>query len=624
MAFLVAALGCSAEPATPDKATVRLEVLDVTGSPNWSVLEQRPDAPVQRGSIRPSKMGELGGLSRLTMILPPPASIELLLPDWEGQEQAGPFFIRPLCGIDGGELPQGAPLTVAFEVLIDGELVARHEWTLTKEQRDTPHQWKQISDKQGLQVEPGALLQLRTQLVEGDPERAIRAGFADLVIEREQLFAREPASLEEPNLVLLVLDTLRRDRLSSYGYERQTTPHLDALAGRGTLFEQAVSTSSWTWPSTASILTGLLPEEHNVRSRTNWHLNGSFETLPEGLQREGYSTAAWSGNPLIDSGANFDQGFERFAPEQPRFLRTGEFLPEVEQWLEQAKDWKFFLYIQMIDPHDPYIPREEDRIRFVNEAPKGLPEQFERRYATVLFLQAAKKRAGEQPNLTIPLEHFQYVSDLYDACVATTDHYVGQVLGFLDERGLTDKTLVAVTADHGEELYENGFLLHGHSLRPELIDVPLILAGPQVPAGQRIAWPVSNRQLPGTLMDLLGLPWGGAGDAPNLFEDLARPLFMSTESAQGLHPAPVLQGVVQGNDALRVWRSELDAPAEAIQLFDAQRMTRRDSEPETTQRLLELLNSRHLRSVEARKGLDLETSSGHLESLRVLGYVDEE
>ncbi|MFT5153900.1 MAG: arylsulfatase A-like enzyme, partial [Planctomycetota bacterium] len=339
---------------------------------------------------------------------------------------------------------------------------------------------------------------------------------------------RARATADSPSIVFVVMDTLRADRTSLHGYEKPTTPVLDSLAERGVTFERAYSTSSWTWPSTASLLTGLAPEAHGVTSSRSCFLAHELETLPERLQQRGYTTAAFAANPLIAPDKNFDQGFESFSATRSRFLPSDVVVPDVLEWLDRNAGRRFFLYVHLVDPHEPHKPRPEFERSMTSGKPADLPEGALTKYGEAMLRMSDEERARH-----VPPEHARWMSEVYDASVATGDYWFGQILEKLNELQLRDNTIVAFTSDHGEELLEHGMLKHGHALWEELVHVPLVIAGPGIAQGVRISTPLSNRELPLSLAVRAGAPF----EAIDARLDLTRPgelveedVFFSTEN----------------------------------------------------------------------------------------------
>ncbi len=329
-----------------------------------------------------------------------------------------------------------------------------------------------------------------------------------------------PAKEDRPNIVIVVMDTARADHFSCYGYSRPTTPHVDRLAQEGVLFEQAVSTAPWTLPSHASLFTGLYASQHGTDRPAPW-LSGSLLTLAELLKGEGYQTAGFSNNPWVGPGTNFHQGFDLFegmwkgsGPVHRLALvwaatrlkdRLGEKITNssdaaatnarIRWWLDRVRRdaSPSFLFVNYIDVHGPYRPREPFRSRFLRE-----PHRM-----------AAGKLAQARLKRTAPPVHLDPVTegvliDLYDGELAYLDAKVGDLIGMLKERGLLDPTLLIVTSDHGENFGEHRQLGHRFCIYETLLRVPLILRYPNVfSGGLRVKEPVSLIDVLPTLMQLV-------------------------------------------------------------------------------------------------------------------------
>jgi arylsulfatase A-like enzyme len=338
--------------------------------------------------------------------------------------------------------------------------------------------------------------------------------------ERMAIAALPPAPPAAPNVLMIVVDTLRADHLSGYGYARPTSPRLDRLAREGALFESAFSTSSWTAPSHASLLTGRHPHEHGVEWRTpRALLDGRYPTLAEALKDRGYRTAAFSANPFwFTRPMGFGRGFIRFedffqslsdmalrtffgrAFEQmvlrrlgiedfPARKRAADINRSVLRWVERDREKPFFAFLNYMDTHDPYLPPEPFRSKFSRTpAPGGIINTRLGRY---------------HPTMTP--EELQGEIDAYDGAIAYVDEQIGQLIDELQRRSLLDRTVVVVTSDHGESFGERGFLLHANSLYRETIHVPLIFRYPEkAPAGVRVTQPVTNAAAAATVMELVG------------------------------------------------------------------------------------------------------------------------
>jgi arylsulfatase A-like enzyme len=419
-------------------------------------------------------------------------------------------------------------MVVRFSALLDGEPVFDERISITPKARDqriskTPPTWAWVGDKlTGLRVRGGQELVLRTDYVgpERMPVEELRLGFGGLFTESTRTRARTSSSPEQPNLVLVVMDTERADRCSAFGYEKATTPNLERLAARGVAFDDAWSTAPWTWPSTASLFTGLDALGHGVTSPKACFLSHELATLPKALQERGFTTGGFSCNPLISSDKNFAAGFEHFV-EVEDFTPGVEVMPAVLDWVRAraVRSERFFLYLHLIDPHGPHRPLASELTRLGGERPADFSDRgYEAITSGLRTLWAASRDKQHDYRKNVPASHERWIQDVYDACVATGDHHLGSLLDLLDELSLSDETVIAYTSDHGEELFDHGLTDHAHTLHPELLRVPLVLAGPGIPRGERSSARVSNRHLASTLARF-GAADLGVADA----QDLARP-----------------------------------------------------------------------------------------------------
>jgi arylsulfatase A-like enzyme len=312
--------------------------------------------------------------------------------------------------------------------------------------------------------------------------RLRRLGLASLAAATFFLHACSPTiSDKKSNVVLIIIDTIRADRLGCYGYPIATSPNIDALASEGMLFEQAVTCAPVTLPSVSAILTSTYPAINNVRYNGKFFLSDASVTLAEILRDNGYETGAFIGGFPLDSRFGVDQGFDiydddfsRSTDRRPRqwighetedFERTAAEVNErVFDWLESVKDEKFFLMAHYFDPHWPY------------EAP-------------------APYNDGS--------------GDAYNSEIAYTDEHVGKLIAKLEELGLKDDTLIVLTGDHGESLGAHGEPTHGDYLFDTTIRVPLIFQHEgRVPKGLRIGTMVKTIDIMPTIIDFLGLPKG--------------------------------------------------------------------------------------------------------------------
>jgi arylsulfatase A-like enzyme len=298
-----------------------------------------------------------------------------------------------------------------------------------------------------------------------------------------------------PNVILYLVDTLRADRLGCYGAAKPVSPAIDDFARGATLFERAVAQSSWTRPSVTSVLTGLGPLAHGVKTLDD-RLADAAVTLPELLRAAGYRTAAFSTNPHVSAATGLAQGFDDFelVTDDPRSAAVNR---RVLGWLagrpeKAGKASPFFLYVHTIDPHAPYQPPFELLQRF---APGVLPDA-----GAVEEIRRAHLARGEERQRRVA-----QLSALYDAEVAANDRSFGELLAELRRRGLYDDALIVFVADHGEEFDEHGDLGHGQNLYGQTLDVPLIVKWPRQARGERVPHLAQQLDLLPTVVSAAGL-----------------------------------------------------------------------------------------------------------------------
>lgn len=272
-----------------------------------------------------------------------------------------------------------------------------------------------------------------------------------------------------PNIVLIVLDAVRADRLGCYGYGRPTSPNIDRLAREGVIFDRAIAQGGWTKPSIASLFTSLYPHTHGA-SGAQSPLPPEVLTLAEKLHELRYFTTAVQTNPFLSGGRNFGQGFDTYT--EMIGAEGTRLVAELGKQLETRKPERFFAYLHFLDAHTPYKPPERHRAKFV------------RPYEGTLDKLRVRSRVGVYEKLgQLSEADKRHISDLYDASVSAVDEYVGQIVDKLAELDYIDNTLFILTADHGEELFDRGGFEHGHSMYEEVVRVPLIMHHPRLAAG---------------------------------------------------------------------------------------------------------------------------------------------
>ena len=383
--------------------------------------------------------------------------------------------------------------------------------------------------------------------------------------------ARPGAVPGAPNVLLIVLDTVRSMSLHLYGYERATTPQLDRWSRDGIRFDRALSTAPWTLPSHATMFTGHFPHELSADWRTP--LDATYPTLAEILESHGYRTGGFVANTMYCS---YESGLKRgFAyyedyPVNPgrilfsstlgklvggtawfRYRAVRKRAPEVNReflsWVDRDHGTRpFFAFLNYYDAHGPYQP----------------PPPFDAMFGDSSRRPELDQMREDAPAREWPPEVVQAAKDAYDGSIAYMDASLGELFRELDRRGLTGNTLIIVTSDHGEEFGEHGVFWHGNSLYRPSVQVPLVVKLPgSSPPVREVSTPVSLRDLAATIMSV-SLPaaqhpfpgktlsrfWSsdppGAGSADTLLQEVNydRGLPANTPVSKGPMKAVVLDG----------------------------------------------------------------------------------
>jgi len=324
--------------------------------------------------------------------------------------------------------------------------------------------------------------------------------------------------MDKPNIVVVLCDSLRADRLGCYGGPPANSTFLDHFASESLVFEQCCAAASWTKPAVASVFTGVLPRVHQAVVSV-WNtmdfdsvpaqmLRENFLTLAEGLRGAGYSTGWFLANPQAAGELGFIQGFDYY-----NFCVTSsvEQMSDVLCWLSSNPPEPFFLFIHVLDPHEPYQPSEEEYRtvfgRDIEEDIDVLPEMDRKQLANYHYALRFLPRGTclERPPLDgLSDEGVAHVQRLYDATISRADRQFRQLCDGLRQRGFYDRTAVLFTSDHGESFGEHNFFYHGNCLFDAEIRIPLLLHLPGMGPGRRIPYTVSQCDLYPTLAALGG------------------------------------------------------------------------------------------------------------------------
>ncbi len=307
---------------------------------------------------------------------------------------------------------------------------------------------------------------------------------------------------QRANVVLIVMDTTRADHLSCYGYRRETTPNLDRFAAEARWYTNALSPAPWTLPAHSALFTGLSCSAHGF-SWLHRSLDKRFPTLAEQLAAHGYQTVGLSSNPTISPGTELNRGFQTFWNSASYGVAAGIAPAMHEQlagWLKKGYDpgKPFFLFLNYIEPHQPYSP-PESAVHF----------------ASHVAWERWEGQDQETRSFDYTLTRSDLLSDkdifdlqaLYDDELRYMDRQIGRVLGFLKSTGLEENTLVAITADHGEHFGEHHYMEHQFSLYRPLVHVPLLVRHPgRLTAGKEDRLVQSHDVYP-TILEAAGLDW---------------------------------------------------------------------------------------------------------------------
>lgn len=336
-----------------------------------------------------------------------------------------------------------------------------------------------------------------------------------------------------PNVLLLVMDTTRGDRCSFNGYDRPTTPRIDAFARDATVFRDAWSPANWTGPAHASLFTGLGLDHHGFHAGNRRFLAPGADTLARRLAEAGWATACFSNNLFVSSSFGLTQGFEFDAKCWERPVRP---YPWARWQHDDAAEWAirragegrpFFLFVNDMEPHMPYEPPAEQAARFLRRP--LAPGQMERLRAFG-FPQNVTYNLGVD---VVPPEDMEAFSDLYDGEIATLDAEVGRLLDRLASAGILERTLVVIASDHGESFGEHHMIEHGFGLHRALLHVPLVVRWPGGAGGGRVVDDVVRLEdVYPTVLEACGLPVPAGLDGIPLTRDLAGRLALALQSPQ--------------------------------------------------------------------------------------------
>ncbi len=454
-----------------------------------------------------------------------------------------------------------------------------------------------------------------------------------------------------PDVVLLTVDTLRADRLGCYGATQTRTPSIDRLAAEGTLFESAACPMPATRPSLASLHTSMLPREHGVTSNA-LALPQEATTLAEVLRAAGYETAAFVAVKLLDRDAGLAEGFDFYdAPRRAVQRRAPQVAPAAIGWLRTRDASRpAFLWLHLFDPHMPYLPAPEPGsaeaaapgavVRDAGAPARSRPGDDAGAVSWSSLAATAEANGGDVPAATL-----ERALDLYAGEVELADRWIGAVRQALEELGRLDRTIVVLTADHGECFDHGVYFEHTDCIYDGAVHVPLVVRFPPgAPAGRRVAAQVGHPDVAPTILALAGLapppsfrgrpllPFPPVGERYALIE---HPLLVEravetrerrgapirSVAGQPTRPSPV----VERSAALRSDAWKLIVTGEAAELYDlhadpGERQDLAGQRPEIAARLEHRLREELAARPAAPSSLQ-EVKPRLRRTLRALGYL---
>ena len=503
-------------PGPDDRARVRAETrrVDLLARTDVATPMAAPDGR-RPGTLRMELPDDLA--SRTALGIPPGAAIRFELEPGSGNLLRLRFHAAPAPGTPPSEVRGRLRLVAALRPAggDDRQLLGEASLELAAEapwRRDVRVELPLPSSAAGRELE----LRVDSTEVAG----RVVAGLSELAVVTTVDVARGTGGGPGRNVLVLLVDALRADRLGLHGCPRDTSPNLDRAARDGLVFDRAFTPTPWTLPAVVSLLTGTEPTTHGVIDAADSVLPADRLTLADALRAAGYTTAAFLGNPLIGESHGFRPAFEHF--EECFFMDAGRLNRRLVRWLRAHRGERFFAYVHYMEPHTPYAAPGP----FYGFFAPGYAGRFVRNTwnvvtdPTAAALGAALSRGVPvelRPELGERAENqrwrvlagnaiFERFLDLYDGEVRFWDHEFGLLRRQLEELGLARDTIVVVLADHGEEFAEHGRFGHGFDFFDEALHVPLVVLDPDETRPRRIAGPASLTDLAPLLLDRLGLP----------------------------------------------------------------------------------------------------------------------
>lgn len=452
-------------------------------------------------------MGKMNSVSRRSLFLPSASQAEIML---TVPENATLQFAAGIDEYVWGDKFSECEFQVIFEENKKDHILYREKFQPNKYERQK-HWLEVYIDLSELQNKEGILRFKTAPLPSQEETDNSNLGFFLLANPR----IISPTRAKEPNIVLISIDTLRRDHLSTYGYEKETSPFLDSLANESAVFNNAIAQAPYTVTSHITMMTSLWPSVHQILTHDHQdRLSTKWLTLPQILKARGYQTAGFTGGGQVSAVYGFDRGMDVYDFEGGR---SEVIFPKAKEWIAKTQGNPFFLFLHTYDVHMPYEP------------PPPFDNIFDPEY------NGSINRWTEGCVEINDSELFNRILDLYDGEIRYVDAQIQRVVQFLREKGLYENTMLIITSDHGEEFMEHGSMAcHAHTLYNELLLIPLIIKFPNGQwAGRIIPDPVALNDLMPTVLDYIDIPFSPDSQGETLLDymednvkrDVQRPIF---------------------------------------------------------------------------------------------------
>ncbi|MET0555402.1 MAG: sulfatase [Vicinamibacteria bacterium] len=498
-----------------------------------------------RGAPAPAAVALDGGVPEIEQVGPSVLRFALRLPPG-ARLRFTPALHRQAIAADGA---------AALRVTVEGETGGEHElWSQVLRARDAAAGEVTVAlpgragDVVRLALATGgdryAWSVWKAPRVLGDASAPAQRAYAPGDAAKGAAVAKQAAGM---NVVLLVLDAARAQQFGCYGYGRPTTPEIDRIAADGVVFERAFTPAVYTLGAMSSVWTSQYPDRHHATVSYADPLPRDRLTLAEILGARGVPTAGFVANAVAGPVHGFDRGFGEFHEVYRMFEDLGSrgaaFDRVLPPWLQKHQAGRFFLYAHFREPHFPYDPGPPFDTQFGADAPLTVLQRRDKSWYTDV----------NQGRVTPTAEEIAHLVRLYDGNLAYVDQEVGRLRRALEAQGLWDRTVLIVTADHGEQLHEKGYVSHSAQVYEQSTHVPLIVRVPGGPRGLRVGHLVDHLDLAPTILDLFGAP-----ETP------------FAKQAQGSTLLPMLAGAgartgdVAGEGVLSLSRTVWDRPVYAL------------------------------------------------------------